>query len=285
MIVAPLMVPILGTSLAVAIGDRTNMVRCLLVAIVGAAAVVAIGYVIGLAIVTPVVAANDTQVAARVHPHLIDLLAALATGAVGAIALNRDDISDALPGVAIAISLVPPLSVCGLTLESGAPGEAGGALFLFLTNVAAILATRSSSSPSSGSTGPAPPAGPPRRRRPGKPRARTQVRALNRRRSTVLIGTFLVIIAVPLGFGSAVVARDSTREARLQTLAKDWADHAGWRVVEVTTSNRDAVVRAVGPGTGPDPAVLRKDMDDAGMRGVGLRVDLVPATSVVLPAR
>jgi uncharacterized membrane protein len=53
----------------------------------------------------------------------------------------RDDVSDTLPGVAIAISLVPPLAVVGLTLESGAPKQALGALLLFLTNFGAILLT------------------------------------------------------------------------------------------------------------------------------------------------
>jgi uncharacterized membrane protein len=43
--------------------------------------------------------------------------------------------------VAIAISLVPPLAVVGLTLESGAPGQAAGAMLLFATNVTAIIAT------------------------------------------------------------------------------------------------------------------------------------------------
>ncbi|MGB0093832.1 MAG: DUF389 domain-containing protein, partial [Solirubrobacteraceae bacterium] len=55
-----------------------------------------------------------------------DLIAALATGAVGSFALVRDDVSDTLPGVAFAISLVPPLAVVGLTLESGAPKQALG---------------------------------------------------------------------------------------------------------------------------------------------------------------
>lgn len=54
----------------------------------------------------------------------MDLVAALTTGAVGSVALARSDISDTLPGVAIAISLVPPLAVVGLTLESGAPANA-----------------------------------------------------------------------------------------------------------------------------------------------------------------
>jgi uncharacterized membrane protein len=51
----------------------------------------------------------------------------------------RSDVSDTLPGVAIAISLVPPLAVVGLTLESGADGQSVGALLLFLTNVGPIV--------------------------------------------------------------------------------------------------------------------------------------------------
>jgi|tagenome__1003787_1003787.scaffolds.fasta_scaffold20968041_4 uncharacterized membrane protein len=90
---------------------------------------------------TPVLASNNSQVAGRVSPTLIDLLTALATGAVGAFALVRSDVSGTLPGVAIAISLVPPLAVVGITLESGAPHQSLGALMLFGTNVAAIIAT------------------------------------------------------------------------------------------------------------------------------------------------
>src|SRR3954462_14039380 len=140
MIVAPLMVPILGTLVAVVLADRTNLLRCLGLVVAGAAAVLAISFVVGLLVPNPVVAATNTQVAARVSPRLVDLLAALATGAVGSIALARDDIADPLPGVAIAISLVPPLAVVGLTLESGETDQALGALLLFTTNVSAILA-------------------------------------------------------------------------------------------------------------------------------------------------
>ena len=77
----------------------------------------------------------------RVTLQLADLVAALATGAVGSVALVRSDISDTLPGVAIAISLVPPLAVACVTLESGAPRQSPAALRLFTTNVAAILAS------------------------------------------------------------------------------------------------------------------------------------------------
>jgi len=85
---------------------------------------------------------RDEQPGIRpVTPRLVDLVAALATGAVGSVALTRPDISDTLPGVAIAISLVPPLAVADLTLQSGSPSQCLGALLPFATNVVAILAS------------------------------------------------------------------------------------------------------------------------------------------------
>ena len=123
MIVAPLMTPILGIVLAVVLTDGANLRRCLLLVIVGGAVVVGVGWLLGLFVPYPVVAATNAQVTARVTLQIADLVAALATGAVGSVALVRSDISDTLPGVAIAISLVPPLAVVGLTLESGAPAS------------------------------------------------------------------------------------------------------------------------------------------------------------------
>lgn len=141
MIIAPLMTPILGIVLAVVLTDGANLRRCLLQLVVGAAAVIAVSWLVGHFVPYPLVAATNTQVAARVTPRIVDLVAALATGSVGSVALTRSDISDTLPGVAIAISLVPPLVVAGLTLQSGALSQCMGALLLFATNVAAILAS------------------------------------------------------------------------------------------------------------------------------------------------
>ena len=141
MIVAPLMTPILGMVLSTVTMDPRNLGVSFLLVATGACAVIALGWLLGQLTPVPVVAATNSQVAARVDPTLGDLIAALATGAVGSFALVRDDVSDTLPGVAIAISLVPPLAVVGLTLESGAPKQALGALLLFLTNFGAILLT------------------------------------------------------------------------------------------------------------------------------------------------
>ncbi len=70
---------------------------------------------------------------------MLDLVGAVATGLAGAVALARRDVAAVLPGVAIAISLVPPLAVVGLCLGQGAGLLAVGALLLFLSNLLALV--------------------------------------------------------------------------------------------------------------------------------------------------
>jgi uncharacterized hydrophobic protein (TIGR00271 family) len=140
MIVAPLMTPILGTMLAIVIGDGRNFVVSLTLVLTGGAMAVFIGYVIGLCVhEDTILAVNNAQVAARTEPKLTDLLGALATGAVASVALVRRDIADTLPGVAISISLVPPLNVIGIALSTNNGNDAVGAFLLFATNFTSIL--------------------------------------------------------------------------------------------------------------------------------------------------
>ena len=82
---------------------------------------------------------NNSQVGGRVSPGLPDVIAALATGFAGAIALARRDMAAVLPGVAIAISLVPALAVVGICLGHGETSMAVGALLLFLSNLMAMV--------------------------------------------------------------------------------------------------------------------------------------------------
>jgi uncharacterized hydrophobic protein (TIGR00271 family) len=268
MIIAPLMTPILGVVLGVVTADRANLGRCLLLLFTGAAAVVALSWLLGYLVPYPVLAATNNQVAIRVTPRLVDLVAALATGSVGSVALTRPDISDTLPGVAIAISLVPPLAVAGLTLQSGAPGESLGALLLFATNVAAILA--------SGivvmalyRVG----------RVPGQPTAH----ALRRPVGIVIIALLLGAVLIPLWINSDRVDKTTVREADVQAVAEQWADEAGWSVLGVTATGDRVLVDATGPKPSPDLAVLRQDLDSAGLAGLDVRVSLVTVSYQPLP--
>ncbi len=267
MIVAPLMTPILGLVLGIVLADRVNVARSLALVLAGAAAVVLVGWALGHLVALPVVAATNSQVAGRVHPRLIDLVAALATGAVGSVALARSDISDTLPGVAIAISLVPPLAVVGLTLEAGATGQAAGALLLFATNVAAILASGlvvmaiyRVARHGAISTAPGP-----RHRRSG---------------AVALVAASVVLVAVPLAVSSRAVARQSVEERDLGTAAQGWADEAGWRVLEVSKAVDGYRLRVAGAPPEPDTGALQRRMDDAGVGEVHVVVELVPESRV-----
>jgi len=268
MIIAPLMTPVLGVVLGVVLTDATNLRRCLLLLVAGAAAVVAVSWLLGHLVPHPVVAATNSQVAARVTPRIVDLVAALATGSVGAVALARPDVSDTLPGVAIAISLVPPLVVVGLTLQSRAPGQSLGALLLFATNVAAILA--------SGIVVMA-------LYRVGRVSGQAPAPALHRPVAVVVIVVLLGAVLVPLWINSDRVNKTTIRQSDVQAVADQWASDAGWAVVGVTSTGDRVLVNATGPRPAPDLAVLRQDLDAAGLAGLDVRVSLVTVSYRPLP--
>ena len=123
MIVAPLMTPILGIVLAVVLSDGANLRRCLLLVIAGAAAVVGIGWLAGLFVPYAVVSATNVKMAGRVTLQVADLVAALSTGALGSVDWPGAISPTCWDGVAIAISLVPPLAGDGLTLEPAPPAS------------------------------------------------------------------------------------------------------------------------------------------------------------------
>jgi uncharacterized hydrophobic protein (TIGR00271 family) len=270
MIVAPLMTPILGTALAVVLADRRQVLRSVGYVLAGAVLVVAIGYLSGLLSPVPELAATNSQVAERVAPELVDLVAALATGAVGAFALVRPDVSDTLPGVAIAISLVPPLAVVGATLESGAPDQAAGALLLFGTNVTAIIATGTATLAACRVRAVATAA--------GRPVGRLRARVV------VVIGALLVAVAVPLGIGTYQTVQGQRVLTAARPAVASWAATRSWQVVNVTWSQGVLQVVAGGPTPAPDPAALRRALDGVGLADVPARLSEVLGGTQELPA-
>lgn len=267
MIVAPLMSPILGIVLAMVLNDRRNLLRCIATVVSAVCAVIVLAFVLGLFNVAMVIAADNAQVASRVSPKLLDLLAALATGVVASVALVRSDISDTLPGVAIAISLVPPLCVVGLTLESGMPDEALGALLLFLANVSAILATGVVTMGIYGLL----------IRRTASGRDRPWQRP-----GVIIVAAMLVIVAVPLAATSVTIARTSSQEATLLHVADGWAQTRGWTVISVTPDAQGFVVRVIGPPPAPDADLLREDLAEASLGDIPVRLEMVPESRVLL---
>ena len=136
MIVAPLMGPIIGMAFAIAMGNRKLLRRSSLTLFKGIILTVATSWlaasIIGLETV-------DSEILSRTNPTLIDFGIAMAAGLAGAFTQTRRSIADAIPGVAIAVALVPPLSVIGIGLGLGEETIAFGASLLFLTNLICII--------------------------------------------------------------------------------------------------------------------------------------------------
>lgn len=141
MLVAPLMSPILGLSMASISGQSRLLKRSLLAVLEGfGSAVVLSAFLAWLTFRLPYgdLARIPSEVLARSNPSLLDLGIALAGGAAAAYALAHPRLSAALPGVAIATALMPPICTIGIGIAMLNGSVVLGALLLFLTNLTAI---------------------------------------------------------------------------------------------------------------------------------------------------
>ncbi len=136
MLVAPLMSAIIGMGLAIIHGDLRFLILTSRATLLGAGIAILTGFFLGL-----INFHGDTtsQILQRTNPTILDLVVALISGVAAAYALCRKNVSNSLPGVAIAVALVPPLATVGVCLSIGFWGLAFGALKLFLSNMVAIV--------------------------------------------------------------------------------------------------------------------------------------------------
>ncbi len=141
MLISPLMGPIMGTGLALAVGDLYLGLKAVLNLVASIAVSVAFsGFLVWL---LPFHSATP-EILLRTTPNLLDLGIALLSGLAGSVVVSRGsgDGVTALPGVAIAVALMPPLCTMGFGLGSGINLEImGGAGLLFLTNLVAIVSS------------------------------------------------------------------------------------------------------------------------------------------------
>ena len=136
MIIAPLMGPIIGMAFSVAMGNRKLLRRSSFTLFKGIVLTIVASWlttsIVGLETV-------ESEILSRTNPTLIDFGIAMAAGLAGAFTQTRRSIADAIPGVAIAVALVPPLSVIGIGLAMGEETIALGSFLLFLTNLICII--------------------------------------------------------------------------------------------------------------------------------------------------
>lgn len=139
MLISPLMSPILGIGLAVGIYDRKLLAKSLIN--YGIALFIALATSILYFLVTPF-GAETPEIMARTQPHLLDVAVAFFGGIAGIVATSRKDLINAVPGVAIATALMPPVCVAGFGIANGNFNIFFGAFYLFFLNTVFVaLAT------------------------------------------------------------------------------------------------------------------------------------------------
>ncbi|MFV8281996.1 DUF389 domain-containing protein [Christiangramia marina] len=136
MLISPLMGPIVGIGMAVAINDVDTLRRSF----------VNLGIMVGLSVLTATVyffispVKNETpELVARTYPTILDVLVAIFGGLALIVAkTKRGTIASVILGVAIATALMPPLCTVGYGIANAKWEYALGALYLFSINAVFI---------------------------------------------------------------------------------------------------------------------------------------------------
>jgi uncharacterized hydrophobic protein (TIGR00271 family) len=135
MLISPLMGPILGIGLGVAIHDRSMLFRS--VRTMGISVAISLATSALYFLVTPITSPN-AELLARTQPTILDVGIAFFGGIAGIVAGSRRESTTAIPGVAIATALMPPICTVGYGLATARWNVALGALYLFFINAVFI---------------------------------------------------------------------------------------------------------------------------------------------------
>ena len=247
MLIAMLYGPIVGIGLGLAKADVQLLGRSLLAEFVGAVVVLAAGLLIGIC-------TRDlrigSEILSRTSPSLVDLLVALVGGLAGGFTFVSTGLSGVVVGVAIATSLVPPLTTCGILLARQLPSLATGAFLLFLANFAAIALGAMLTFLLSGH----------------RPAAANRTKKVLVPRLVCL--SLVLLLALHLNGTLRRVSAQSTMQSDIRkALAKEIAKIPGARLVDLTLARRDSkisvwvVVRTPQP-ISPDQVAQLNDLAD-----------------------
>lgn len=233
MIVAPLMGPIMATTAAVVMGTSPRALRAFGLTIAGIATVILAAYLLSWVVPDVTISfTSNEEITSRINPGLNALLTALGAGAAGAFIISRSEIADSMGGVAIAISLVPPLCVVGISLQQGQLDAAAGAMLLFLTNYLAILLAGGVVLLILGL---------------GKVAA-SQVDVRIRKRGLTIFVLGIIFVTIPLTLSTLQSVTHTIQNQRATTEVNAWLEGTTYQVVTVNVNEKVVIVTIEGSG-------------------------------------
>lgn len=268
MLIAPLITPMMGMALGLVMGWESKLAKATTMVASGMTIAIGVGWLLPSLMNAAVDAQVNTQIVSRTSPTLIDLVVAIAAGAAGAYALARPDVSSSLPGVAIAIALVPPLAVFGLLLNAGEWALARGAGLLFATNLLAILITGGVVFLVTGAA----------------PLARFNDAQHRGRVSLIAIVALALAVVGALAANGAEITRDSLDRDEARTATDEWLGGSELSVISVEVDGDVVRVTLAGAGDPPSAEVLVDELREALGRSVGLDLQWIPRSRITIPS-
>ncbi|MCL1587543.1 MAG: TIGR00341 family protein [Actinomycetia bacterium] len=265
MLVAPLMTPIMGVSVAIVNGWPRRVSLSFATVAGGVAVSIAVAWILAAWVPQLVPIEANAQIQSRISPTLIDLLIAVAAGAAGAYATIDKRVSSSITGVAIAVALVPPLGVAGIMLKAGEFGDAGGALLLFLTNLVAIILTASVVFVVGGLV----------------PFDQFKSNRAKTRTTVVTVALAALVITVPLFFTSEGIIASASRQSSVQSVTEDWlADSEGISLERVVVNVDDISIVMSGEGDLPSVAELEASLEEELGTDIFLDIEYFPSVRI-----
>lgn len=137
MLIAPILNPILSLALGVSLSDYKLMSRSFLTIVKS----VVFGITAGI-VATIFFSSNGdvtSEIVARTEPSLVFFFVAIISGIAVSYALVKPNLSETLPGVAVSVALIPPLSVIGIGIAKFNWEIVAGSSVLFIINVVGIV--------------------------------------------------------------------------------------------------------------------------------------------------
>lgn len=260
MLVAPLMTPLMGTSLAMVMGWPRRALMSGLVAIGGIAFTVGLSVLFGWMYGPEISVVTNTQVASRIGPTIIDLVIAIAAGGAGAFALSRPDVSDSLPGVAVAIALVPPLAVVGLMISQNDWSAASGAMLLFVTNLVAIILVGASVFILTGVV----------------PLLQLAKNSRSVKMSLGMVAVLAISVIAILGVTADTFARQTAGTAAAEEIIQEWLGDSDLQVIDTELSREEFLITLEGPDQPPPVEDLAVDIEEEFNQSVDISVKWIP---------
>jgi uncharacterized hydrophobic protein (TIGR00271 family) len=266
MVVAPLGGAIMAFAAALVTARTRWQWVTFLQVVLGALAVAVIGFLVSL--VLPDILVLTPALDARTSPGVLDLGVALTAGAAGAYVAARRTGTDALPGVAIAVSLVPPLATVGICVELGRFDDAAGALVLFVTNFAAIVVAACIVFALAGAL-------PSREMLHDRRRVRT---------GFIVAVVGLVVISIPLVVTGVQRANEWIRATTGAPYVREWVGDRDLRVITWSVNGNRVALRLEGPDAPGDAQALADSLSAAYGGPVDLDIEYVASAHTQVQA-